>query len=79
MDITEKIDILLGEEIKSKRTTAAKKQYANSYYRINKNSVLNKKHKLDASAEGKVRKRMKPIMKKSRKSPTGKHKRENNV
>jgi hypothetical protein len=79
MDITEKIDILLGEEIKSKRTSSKDKQYANKYYRTNAKGVLNKKKKLDASAEGKVRKRMKPIMKKSRKTPTGQHKRENNV
>lgn len=78
MDILDKIDILLGEEIKAKRTSAKDKHYGNKYYRTNKKSVLNKKHNFNASGEGKVRKRMKPIMKKSRKSSTGRHKVEYN-
>ena len=79
MDIIDRIDRLFAEEIKSKRTPADKKQYADKYYRLKKNDVALKKKKLDASPEGKVRKRMKPIMKKGRKTPTGQHKRENNV
>ena len=79
MDIIDKIEMLVGEEIKSKRTPAEKKLYADKYYRLKKSEVLNKKKELDASAEGKIRKRMKPILKKGRRTPTGQHKRENNV
>jgi hypothetical protein len=79
MDIIDKIERLVGEEIKSKRTPAGKKQYADEYYRTNRKNVLKKKHDLKNSAEGKIRKRMKPIMKKGRKTPTGQHSRENNV
>ena len=79
MDIIDRIEKIIGEEIKAKRTPASKKSYADKYYRIKKTEVLNKKKELDASAEGKVRKRMKPILKKGRRSPTSRHKVEYNV
>jgi hypothetical protein len=68
MDIIDRIDLLLPEEVKAKRETTSNKQYADKYYRLNRDKVLRKK-----TAEGKIRKRMKPIMKKGRKTPTGRH------
>jgi hypothetical protein len=73
MDIIDRIDLLLPEEVKAKRETTSNKQYADKYYRLNRDKVLRKKKELAGSAEGKIRKRMKPIMKKGRKTPTGRH------
>lgn len=64
----------LEEEVKAKKTTVTKKQYAGKYYRKNKNKMKKKKKELERSITGKTRERMKPIMSKSRKSPTGRHK-----
>ena len=73
MDILDKIDVFL-EEIKAKKTPVTKKQYAGKYYRKNKEKVKRDKIELERSIEGNKRKRMKPIMKKQRKTPTGRHK-----
>ena len=72
MDIIDRIDIFL-EEVKAKKTSVTKKQYAGKYYRHNKEKVKQNKKKLDRSLEGKKRERMRPIMKKQRKTPTGRH------
>lgn len=63
-----------NEEIKAKKELATKKQYANSYYRKNKDKIKKKKVELNRSIEGQKRNRIKPIMAKQRKTPTGRHK-----
>ena len=72
MDIIDRINIFL-EEIKAKKTTVSDKQYADKYYRKNKDKVKRNKVELDRSIEGQKRNRMEPIMKKQRKTPTGRH------
>lgn len=72
MDIIDKISLFL-EEVKAKKTSIDKKQYAGKYYRQNKEKVKRDKIELDRDIEGKKRNRMKPIMKKQRKTPTGRH------
>ena len=64
----------LGEEVKAKKTTINKKAYAGKYYNQNKGKMKNKKKELEKSITGKTRQRMKPIMAKGRKTPTGRHK-----
>ena len=64
----------LEEEVKAKKTTVTKKQYASKYYRKNKKKVKKKKVELERSITGKTRERMKPIMAKGRKTPTGRYK-----
>ena len=73
MDILDKIDTFL-EEVKAKKTKTSDKQYAGKYYRKNKEKVARNKKELDRSIEGQKRNRMKPIMGKQRKTPTGRHK-----
>jgi hypothetical protein len=68
-----------NEEVKAKKTAKTKKMYADQYYRQNKGKVKKKKKDLERSADGKVRNRMKPIMAKQRKTPTGRHKVEYNT
>jgi len=63
----------LEEEVKAKKETIGKKAYASKYYNQNKNKMKKKKIELERSIEGKKRNRMKPIMAKGRKSPTGRH------
>jgi hypothetical protein len=72
-------DWIANEEIKAKKTSKSKKMYADQYYRGNKGKVKTKKKKLDRSIEGKRRDKMKPIMAKQRKSPTGRHRVDYNV
>lgn len=74
MNIIEKIDMYLADEVKAKKTTINKKAYAGKYYSKNKSKMKNKKDKLENSVTGKTRERMEPIMKKGRKTPTGRHK-----
>ena len=64
----------LEEEVKAKKTAVTKKQYASKYYRKNKKKMKKKKVELERSITGKTRERMKPIMAKGRKTPTGRHK-----
>ena len=64
----------LGEEVKAKKTTINKKAYAGKYYNQNKGKMKNKKKELEKSITGQTRQRMKPIMAKGRKTPTGRHK-----
>ena len=64
----------LGEEVKAKKTTINKKAYAGKYYKQNKGKMKKKKVELEKSIEGQTRSRMKPIMSKRRKTPTGRHK-----
>ena len=71
-------DYLANEEIKAKKTAKTKKVYGDQYYRQNKSKVKKKKKDLERSATGKVRNRMEPIMKKQRKTPTGRHRVEYN-
>lgn len=63
----------LEEEVKAKKETIGKKAYASKYYTQNKTKMKEKKIELERSIEGKKRNRMKPIMAKGRKSPTGRH------
>ena len=74
MNIIDKIDMFLTDEVKAKKTTINKKAYAGKYYSKNKSKMKNKKDKLENSVTGKTRERMEPIMKKGRKTPTGRHK-----
>lgn len=62
------------EEVKAKKTSQSKKQYASKYYRGNKQKMKKKKKELERSIKGKVRNTMAPIMAKGRKTPTGRHK-----
>ncbi len=64
----------LEEEVKAKKTTINKKAYAGKYYKQNKGKIKKKKVELEKSIEGQTRSRMKPIMSKRRKTPTGRHK-----
>lgn len=64
----------LEEEVKAKKTVINKKAYANKYYKQNKKKMKKKKKELERSITGKTRERMKPIMAKGRKTPTGRHK-----
>ena len=64
----------LGEEVKAKKTTINKKAYAGKYYNQKKGKMKNKKKELEKSITGQTRQRMKPIMAKGRKTPTGRHK-----
>lgn len=63
----------LEEEVKAKKETIGKKAYASKYYNQNKNKMKKKKVELERSITGKTRERMKPIMAKGRKTPTGRH------
>lgn len=72
-EINDFIDFF-SEEVKAKKTPVDKKQYADKYYRKKKRDMKRKKEELENSVEGKKRKRMKPIMAKGRKTPTGRHK-----
>ena len=73
MDIIDRINIFL-EEVKAKKTAVTDKQYADKYYRKNKEKVKRNKIELDRSIEGQKRNKMEPIMAKGRKTPTGRHK-----
>ena len=64
----------LEEEVKAKKATINKKAYAGKYYKQNKSKMKNKKKELEKSITGQTRQRMKPIMAKGRKTPTGRHK-----
>jgi hypothetical protein len=64
----------LEEEVKAKKETMTKKQYAGKYYRQNKQKIKKKKTELERSIKGKNRNRMAPIMARGRKTPTGRHK-----
>lgn len=64
----------LAEEVKAKKTTINHKAYAGKYYKQNKSKMKKKKKELEKSITGKTRERMKPIMAKGRKTPTGRHK-----
>ena len=66
--------VKVNEEVKAKKTAISDKQYASSYYRQKKQAIKKKKNDLERSIEGKKRNRMKPIMAKGRKTPTGRHK-----
>ena len=81
-DIIKEIDEFMdffSEEVKAKKTAVDKKQYADSYYRKKKLDMKRKKEELERSIEGQKRKRMKPIMSKGRKTPTGRPQRQYNV
>ena len=69
----------LGEEVKAKRTKTDRKQYADKYYKKNKNRMKRKKKELERSIEGKKRDNVKDSMAKGRKTPTGRHKVEYNT
>ena len=64
----------LAEEVKAKKTTINHKAYASKYYRQKKEKMKKKKKELEKSITGKTRERMRPIMAKGRKTPTGRHK-----
>ncbi len=75
VDIVEDLDFeKKNEEVKAKKELTSKKQYASTYFRKNKVTIKKKKIELNRSIEGQKRNRMKPIMSKQRKTPTGRHK-----
>lgn len=75
VDIVEDLDFeKKNEEVKAKKELTSKKQYASTYFRKNKGTIKKKKIELNRSIEGQKRNRMKPIMSKQRKTPTGRHK-----
>ena len=69
----------LGEEVKARWTKTDRKQYADKYYKKNKNRMKRKKKELERSIEGKKRDNVKDSMAKGRKTPTGRHKVEYNT
>jgi len=79
ISIIEDLETPIEEEVKAKKETISKKQYADKYYRKNKEKVKQKKIELERSIEGKIRNKKEPIMAKGRKTPTGRHKVEYNT